>query len=82
MLGADYKEIRNEWIDKLGNLTLTGYNSELSDNDFEEKKRLFIDSGLRLNKQIAEYAQWNEESIKNRSDNLIKVCLKRWSYSD
>jgi uncharacterized protein with ParB-like and HNH nuclease domain len=82
MLGDKYKEIRDEWINKLGNLTLTGYNSELSDNDFDEKKKLFIESGLRLNKQISEYDYWNEESIKDRADKLIKVAIQRWSYSN
>ena len=80
MLGDKYKDVRDEWINRLGNLTLTGYNSELSANDFDEKKKLFIESGLRLNKQISEYAYWNEESIKDRADKLIKVAIQRWGF--
>ncbi|MDA3854733.1 MAG: DUF262 domain-containing protein [Candidatus Woesearchaeota archaeon] len=80
MLGDNYKEIRNEWINKLGNLTLTGYNSELSSKDFVEKKKLFIESGLRLNKKVADYEAWNEDSIKDRADKLIKTTLKRWDF--
>ena len=80
MLGKNYKEIRDEWIHKLGNLTLTGYNSELSCKDFDEKKKLFIESGLRLNKQITDYSSWNEEAIKDRSDKLIEIAVKRWSF--
>ena len=82
LLGEKYKEIRDEWIHKLGNLTLTGYNSELSYKDFEDKKKLFIESGLRLNKQISEYDIWTEDSIKERADILIKVAIKRWSFFD
>ena len=80
MLGGNYKEIRDEWIDRLGNLTLTGYNSELSCKDFDEKKKLFVESGLRLNKQTAEYKYWNAESIKDRADKLIEIAVKRWSF--
>ncbi len=80
MLGVNYREVRDEWINTLGNLTLTGYNSELSYKDFDEKKNLFIKGGLRLNKQIAEYEIWNAETIKNRADNLIKIALERWSF--
>ena len=40
MLGSDYVEIRNKWLHKMGNLTLTGYNSELSDSFFELKKNM------------------------------------------
>jgi len=80
MLGEKYSEIRDEWIDKLGNLTLTGYNSELSCKDFNEKKKLFIESGLRLNKQISEYSSWNENSIKDRANKLVKIAVERWSF--
>lgn len=80
MLGENYKEIRDEWINKLGNLTFTGYNPELSSKDFSEKKKLYIRSGLKLNKQIAEYENWNEEAIKDRADKMIKMVLQRWSF--
>ena len=83
MLGPNYLEIRNKWLHKLGNLTLTGYNPEYSDKNFDEKKCMengFIDSGLRLNRQVAEYAIWNEDSIKDRANKLAKIAIKRWSY--
>ncbi|MCK5722665.1 MAG: DUF262 domain-containing protein [Gammaproteobacteria bacterium] len=83
MLGLNYLEIRNKWLHKLGNLTLTGYNPEYSDKNFDEKKFMengFIDSGLRLNRQVAEYAIWNEDSIKDRANKLAKIAIKRWSY--
>jgi hypothetical protein len=40
------KEIQEEWVHCLGNLTLTGYNSKLSDKAFEQKhsKEILIDS--------------------------------------
>ncbi|RLG14457.1 MAG: hypothetical protein DRN66_02075 [Candidatus Nanohalarchaeota archaeon] len=43
-------------------------------------KNGYIESGLRLNKQIAEYISWNEKSIKDRADKLIEIAVKRWSF--
>jgi uncharacterized protein with ParB-like and HNH nuclease domain/predicted transport protein len=83
MLGENYKEVWERWIDKLGNLTLTGYNTEYSDNDFEIKKTIkggLLESGLRLNKFIAEFSIWDEESIRKRAGYLSKIAIQRWSY--
>lgn len=83
MLGPDYKKIRDEWIHKLGNLTLTGYNSEYQDKSFEEKKNMkngFIESGLRLNKQIAGYPVWNDSTMRDRANKLAQIAIKRWSF--
>jgi uncharacterized protein with ParB-like and HNH nuclease domain len=83
MLGEDYVEIRNKWIHKMGNLTLTGYNSELSDSFFDLKKNMkdgFKKSPIKLNLEIAEYDVWNEETILNRSHKLAAKAIERWSY--
>lgn len=37
-LGADWERIQESWLHTLGNLTLTGYNSEYSDRPFVEKR--------------------------------------------
>jgi len=37
-LGPDWERIRQTWLHTLGNLTLTGYNSEYSDRPFAEKR--------------------------------------------
>ena len=37
-LGSDATDVHNQWLDTVGNLTLTGYNSELSNKPFAEKK--------------------------------------------
>ncbi len=34
MLGPDWKAIQQSWVHRLGNVTLTGYNSEYSDRPF------------------------------------------------
>ena len=50
MLGDSYTNIHKEWLHTLGNLTLTGYNPELSNKPFEEKLSLFKNSNVALNK--------------------------------
>jgi hypothetical protein len=53
MLGDDWKTVQETWLHRLGNLTLTGYNTEYSDRSFDEKKQMakgFNDSPLRLNR--------------------------------
>lgn len=83
MLGSNYKEIRNKWVHTLGNLTLTGYNPEYWAKSFDEKTNMkngYIDSGLRLNKQIAEYSKWDEASITDRAQKLTKIAVTRWSF--
>ena len=57
MLGPNWNTIRDVWLHRLGNITLTAYNSEYSDRPFSEKKTIeggFNDSPLRLNKFIRE----------------------------
>ena len=52
MLGADWVTIQRQWLHRLGNLTLTGYNSKYSDRPFAEKKTIsggFGESSVRLN---------------------------------
>lgn len=80
-LGPDWKRIQQEWVHTLGNLTLTGYNSEYSDRPFPEKRDMhggFRESPLRLNQGLAEVTVWNEEAIKARADRLAKLALEIW----
>ena len=53
MLGEDWQDIQSVWLHRLGNLTLTGYNSTYSDRPFRDKKTIrggFEESSVRLNK--------------------------------
>jgi len=81
MLGDNWQEIHQTWLHRLGNLTLTGYNSEYSDGSFEEKKTTkngFNESPLRLNRFIANQSEWNEKKIKERGEKLADKALKIW----
>lgn len=81
-LGDDWERVRNTWLHTLGNLTLTGYNSEYSDHPFPEKRNMeggFKESPLKLNTGLGLIAQWNEDEIKARAGRLALQALSVWS---
>ena len=83
MLGQNWREIQNVFLHTLGNLTLTGYNSEYSDHSFSEKMNMkggFLDSPLKLNKELRSFDAWNEEAIRERAEHLASEALKVWGY--
>ena len=80
-LGEDWEDVHDKYLHTIGNLTLTGYNSELSDRPFREKKNMkggFADSPIRLNKGIANLENWNEKEIVNRAINLSDLAIQLW----
>jgi uncharacterized protein with ParB-like and HNH nuclease domain len=79
-LGDNWEETHDLYLHTLGNLTLTAYNSELSNECFEEKKKILTESHLELNKYFASKESWTEEDIKNRAEHIAHKCLQIWSY--
>ena len=65
-------------VHTLGNLTLTGYNSELSNDMFEKKKHVYKDSNYTITKNLANYAQWTGNEIAERGAELANIALKIW----
>jgi uncharacterized protein with ParB-like and HNH nuclease domain/predicted transport protein len=81
MLGEKWKEIQERYLHTLGNLTLTGYNSELSDRPFQEKKTIkggFNNSPIRLNEYLRSTDVWNEDQIFNRASELAEKAKNIW----
>ena len=81
MLGDDWETTQERYLHTLGNLTLTGYNSELSDRPFLEKRDMtggFADSPLRLNRSVAKSDVWTAETIQQRSQELAKKAAVVW----
>lgn len=80
-LGEDWRAIQERYLHTIGNLTLTGYNSEYSDRPFSEKKSMkggFLESPLKLNKAIAAQEKWNETAILERANQISDETLKIW----
>ena len=82
-LGENWKEIHKIYLHTLGNLTLTGFNSEYGKRAFLEKRDMsggFKDSHLRLNSDLATLDKWNEEEIVKRAERLAELAIKVWPY--
>jgi uncharacterized protein with ParB-like and HNH nuclease domain/predicted transport protein len=79
-LGENYAEIHAKYVDTLGNLTLTCYNSEMSDKSFDDKKKVYKESAMHtLNKYVTEQDTWNEDRILARVSILAKEACKVWA---
>lgn len=79
-LGETWEDTHDLFLHTLGNLTLTAYNSELSNESFEEKKQILQKSHLELNRYFDTKNHWREEDIKERGAHLAAICLKIWAY--
>jgi predicted transport protein len=80
-LGPDWARVQNTYLHTLGNLTLTGYNSEYSDRPFERKRDMkggFKESPLRLNEALRKATSWNEEAILRRAEGLSAIAVDVW----
>ena len=87
-LGPGWQEVQAKVLHTLGNLTLTGYNSEYSDRPFAFKRDTVTDkagnpiglahSPLKLNRGMAQVAVWNEAAIQARADRLATEATKVW----
>lgn len=85
MLGENWESIQKKYLHTIGNLTLTGYNPELSDKPFLEKRNMsggFKDSPIRLNNDLALLEQWNEEEILKRGNRLAEKASKIFAYKE
>jgi predicted transport protein len=84
-LGDDWERVQLTYLHTLGNLTLTGYNSEYSNRSFVEKRDMpggFRQSPLKVNAGLAEVEVWNEDAIKARATRLADEAAKVWRAPD
>lgn len=79
-LGEDAEKNFSAWVDNIGNLTLTVYNTELSNKPFLEKKSMFIGGyehdALAISALIRQADCWNVEAMEKRRDEMIDLFLK------
>ncbi len=81
-IGPNWREVQETLLHTIGNLTLTGYNSEYSDRPFAEKRDMpggFRESPLRLNKGLGQLEHWNEDAIKDRARRLSDLAVQIWA---
>lgn len=78
-LGSDYRRIHEKYLHNIGNLSLTGYNSELGQKSFANKKQLILDKNSHivvLNQDVLSSNVWNEKIICERAERLSSILLK------
>lgn len=84
-LGDDYARIHETWLHRIGNLTITAYNSKYSNNLFTDKLETtngFKQSRFYLNQWVAKQTEWGEEQIEERSELLSTKALEIWPMPD
>jgi len=82
-LGMDWEEVHNKYLNTIGNLTLTAYNSEMSDKSFTEKMNMkggFKKSALRINGSLVTLNDWNEKAIIDRANVMAEKASEIWSF--
>ncbi|MGL2698547.1 GmrSD restriction endonuclease domain-containing protein [Helicobacter pylori] len=82
-LGENFEAIHEKYLHTIGNLTLTGYNSEYSNNSFREKRDMekgFKQSSLKLNQNLKDLESFDEKEIEKRANDLADWALKIWTY--
>ncbi len=78
------KEIQQTHVHKLGNLTISGFNSALGNKSFEEKRdridrqgrAVGYKNGLKLNEDLSTALGWSFEQIDLRTKKLVQQAIK------
>jgi len=78
VLGEDWETEHERLVHILGNLTLTGQNSEMSNDGFEAKRPILKKSRFLLNREVARASGWTPETIEARSRDLAERATKIW----
>lgn len=84
-LGDNWQNTHNQHLHTLGNLTLSGYNTEYSNNSYHNKRTRkdgFLNSPLRLNQFAKEYDIWNQHTILQRAQSLAQQLINMYPSID
>lgn len=83
-------EVQEKQVHTLGNLTITGYNSKLSNMPFVTKRdrrdvygaNVGYRNGLNLNDELVNTDTWTSEQIQERTDKLAGLTLKAFDFDE
>ena len=84
---AKAKEYQSLYVHTFGNLTITGYNSTLSNKAFDEKKErkdangqyIGYRNGLNLNNDVCDKTEWTVEIIRTRTNRMVTEILSMFA---
>ncbi len=77
-LGTGSETIHARLVDTFGNLTLTGYNTELGNLSFLEKKAKLTNTHIELNRWILQQSNWRELEITDRAKAILLKANALW----
>ena len=92
MIAGGNRDLANEYLQKyvhkLGNLTITGYNSSLSNFSFVQKrdrtnkegKFIGYKNGLEVNHELANKDGWTINDIEERTERLVNEVLDLYRF--
>ncbi|MFI6457198.1 DUF262 domain-containing protein [Streptosporangium amethystogenes] len=75
---GEAERLHKELVHTLGNLTLSGYNSELGNMSFARKRDFFTRSGVVMNQEIAKQERWGKAEIEARAERLATRAIEIW----
>lgn len=83
-VGENYSSVYEIYLHTLGNLTITGHNSELGTKSFIDKKEIIKanSKAVILNRDVLSADTWNEETIVNRAKILSALLIKEFDYEN
>ena len=72
------------YLHTLGNLTITGHNSELGTKSFNDKKAIIKanSKAVILNREVLSADTWNEKTILHRAKILASLLIKTFNYDN
>ncbi len=83
VLGPDADEIRRWHAHRIGNLTISGVNSELGNRSWQEKRYILKHrSGVLENHRIASRKRWDPGAMEERTQRLTESILTLWPWVD
>lgn len=74
----DPEAVHAELLHTLGNLTITAYNSELSNDPIERKRGILAGSHLELNRALVPSGRWGRHEILARAAELADRAVQIW----
>lgn len=77
--GHEPQEVFERLGHTLGNLTLTAWNSKLSNQLFNRKQEILQDSDLKLNEPLVNATKWGVDEITARASKLAESAVTLWS---
>ncbi|MFD8878901.1 DUF262 domain-containing protein [Corynebacterium xerosis] len=81
-IGEEFEEVHGRWINRVGNLTVSGYNSSYSNSSFVQKRDMehgFRNTPYRLNELVRDKERWGVEELQARNDDLVAKALSYWA---